>query len=203
MPPSLRASTIKWTLINIHQLLPTQKDDRIPVHEVITNTRLCRPGSSKCMKAQVVTVSETSEINWLSVDYLCPETCKQYSWINTKYISSSEEGEYLSSGEHHCFFLLLWWISSFGCILGKHQSIFSSSYLDFINLHISKLLDLRGLFKTLFFVSFSVIISITLWHQVKNTDWQILPLCLPHKTLLMWKQSQRILQFKLVDTSSS
>lgn len=131
--------------------LPTQKDHRIPVHEVITNTRLCRPGSSKCMRAQVVTVTESSEINWLSVDYLCPETCKQYSWINPKYISSSEEGEYLSPGEHHCFFLLLWWISSFGCILGKHQSIFSSSYLDLINLHISKLLDLWGLFKTLVF----------------------------------------------------
>lgn len=37
------------------------------------------------------------------VDYLCPETCKQYNRINTKYISLSEEFEYLSSREHLCF----------------------------------------------------------------------------------------------------
>lgn len=146
-----------------------------------------------------------SEINRL-VDYLCPETCKQYNWIDTKHISLSEECEYLPSREHHCFFLPSWWISSFGCILGKYQSIVYSSYLNIINLHISKLVDLRGLYKTLIWAYHSVSLSTLdfgIRYKTLTGKYLIkiqLPLCLPHKTLLMWKQSQRILQFKLVDT---
>lgn len=54
------------------------------------------------------------------------------------------------------FYLLWQWISSFGCILGKYQSIFYSSFLHIINLNISKLADLRGIYETLICVYRSV-----------------------------------------------
>lgn len=115
------------------------------------------------------------------VDYLCPETRKQYNWINTKYIS-------LSSRELHCFifshgrFTLL-------CILGK--SIFHSSFLHIINLCISRLAYLRGIYKTLIWVYHSVSLStLDFGIRYKTLTGKYLmkihlTLCHPHKPLLM------------------
>ena len=89
------------------------------------------------------------------------------------------------------FYLLSRWISSFGCILGKYQSISYSSFLYTINLYISKLVDLRGIYKTLIWVYDSVSLSALdfgIRYKTLTGKYLIkiqLSLCHPHKTLLM------------------
>lgn len=161
------------------------------------------PWLSACIGVRVVMVTEMSKIKRL-VDYLCPETCKQYNWINTKYISLSEHCEYLSSWEHRSFISSHAGFPLLDVILGKYQSIFYSSYFNIISLQINKFVDLRGIYKILIWACHSVSLSTwdfgnrfnTLTGKKKIIIVQ-LPLCHPHETLLMLRG---ILQFKLVDT---
>lgn len=124
------------------------------------------------------------------VHYVCPETCKQYRPINTKHISA-----YLSSWERHSFSPLpKWWASSLGCFLVKRW-IYSPLPLP-EHLHVSNLADLRGAIK-------KVHLGCAVWCPYLHSDIRCKTLTgprTPPQALPTWKQSQRLLQFKLVDT---